>query len=67
MKKRFVVISIWGCAIDYGLCDVDEIEEMKNKMISANKYYPGDPVRTFARINNIDDLVILCWQQEVIK
>lgn len=67
MKKRFIVISIWGFVTDYGFLDVDEIEEMKNKMIDANKYFSGDPVRTFARVNNIDDLVILCWQQEIIK
>lgn len=67
VKKRFIVVSIWGCASDYGFMDVEEIEEMKNKMISASKYVLGDPVRVYARTNNIDDMVILCWCREEVK
>lgn len=66
-KKRFIVVSLYGYVSDYGIMDVDEIEMMKNKMLEANEYTPGEPIRIFARINNLEDLVVLCWQQEVIK
>lgn len=67
MKKRLIVVSVWGFVTDYGYMDIEELEKEKRKMIDCNKYTPGDPVRTFARVNNIDDLVIICWRQDRIR
>lgn len=61
VKKRFIVVSIWGCAIDYGFMNIEEIEELKQNMIGSNGAFTS-PIQ--AKINCFDDIIMLCWYRK---
>lgn len=40
MKKRLIVISIWGYAMDYGYMEVEELKKKNKKCLIATNMFP---------------------------
>lgn len=61
MKKRFIVVSLHGYVIDYGIMDESVIIQVAKKMIDVNKGQKIGCNYLCAITNNLSDLFVLSW------
>lgn len=63
MKKRLIVVSLYGAGADIGLMTMDEIEEYKNDVISQDEQLGFE--KLYPKVSDLDDIYLIVWKREL--
>ena len=61
MKKRLIVVSLYGAGADIGFMTMDEIEEYKNDVISLNEQFGFE--KLYPKVSDLGDLYLIVWKR----
>lgn len=67
MKKLFIVVSLHGCAMNYGYMSIDEIRKIAKDMIEVNKDQKIGEKYLSAIITDLGDAYVLAWKETEFK